>query len=74
MQCDTIEVVSVEESIGYPCGNYASAKCCDCDAYGENCKSCSQGFSSTCLAYQTSVYHQNKPAGQWRKTGLRPRQ
>ena len=72
MQCEIVEVASSEDVTGYPCGNDASARCCDCDshicdAHSESCESCGEAFCSTCLAYHTSVYHQKKPASEYRR-------
>ena len=33
MQCAIVEVSSVEDATGYPCGNDAAQRCCDCDAH-----------------------------------------
>ena len=72
MQCEIVEVTSVEDATGYPCGNDASQRCCDCDAHicdahAEICESCGEVFCSTCLAYHASAYHLKKPATEYRK-------
>ena len=72
MQCAIVEVSSVEDATGYPCGNEASKRCCDCDAHlceahGESCVSCDEVFCSTCLAFHKIAYHQKKPAAEYRR-------
>ena len=72
MQCAIVEVANVEDATGYPCGNDASAQCCDCDAHiceahAQNCECCGEVFCSTCFAYHTSAYHQKQPAAEHRR-------
>jgi len=72
MRCEIVEVASSEDVIGYPCGNGASARCCDCDSHiydshAESCESCGEVFCSTCLALHQRAYHQKKPAAEYRK-------
>src|SRR6185503_14503486 len=69
MQGAIVEVSSVEDAMGYPCGNEAKQRCCDCDAHvceshGECCDSCDEVFCSTCLAFHQMAYHRKKPSTQ----------
>jgi hypothetical protein len=72
MNCEIIEVASVEDATGYPCGNDASERCNDCgahvcDAHGESCDSCTEVLCSTCLAFHNRAYHVKKPAAEYRE-------
>jgi hypothetical protein len=72
MQCGIVEVASSEDVTGYPCGNDASAQCCDCDSHiceshAESCESCDEVFCSTCFAFHNRSYHQKKPAAEYRR-------
>lgn len=72
MQCEIVEVVSVEDAAGYPCGNDASERCCDCgsylcDSHANHCESCDEVFCATCLAFHNVAYHQKKPAADYRR-------
>jgi hypothetical protein len=72
MQCEIIEVASVEDATGYPCGTDATQRCCDCDAHicddhAESCDACNDVFCSTCLAFHLRTYHQKKPASEYRR-------
>jgi len=69
MQGAIVEVSNVEDAMGYPCGNEAKQRCCDCDAHvceshGECCDSCDEVFCSTCLAFHQMAYHRKKPSTQ----------
>lgn len=72
MQCEIVEVASVEDATGYPSGSDASGRCRDCgahlcDDHGESCERCNELFCSTCLAFHQMAYHQKKPAAEYRK-------
>ena len=72
MQCEIVELASVEDVTGYPCGGEAVARCCDCDshiceAHAESCEPCGEVFCSTCLAYHKNIYHQKKPGSDYRR-------
>jgi len=67
MQCGIIEVGSIEDAVGCPCGNDVVARCLDCgthlcDAHAEHCDLCNQVFCSMCLAFHRREQHQKKPA------------
>lgn len=71
MHCEIIEVVSVDDVTGYPCGEDASGRCCDCgahlcDAHATYCETCKETFCSTCRAFHDRAYHQKKPAAEYR--------
>ena len=72
MQCRIVEVASVEDAIGYPCGDDASVRCCDCDAHicdvhAASCASREEVFCSTCLSFHQRAYHQKKAAAEYRR-------
>jgi hypothetical protein len=55
----------VEDATGYPCGNEASGRCCDCgahmcDSHAESCSLCNDLFCETCYAFHAREYHRKK--------------
>ena len=71
MQCEIVEVSSVADAVGYPCGNDASQRCCDCDshvcdAHAESCESGGEVFCATSLSFHKVTYHKKKSAGEYR--------
>jgi len=72
MECEIVEISSVADAVGYPCGMDASQRCCDCDAHicdahAESCDSCDEVFCSTCLAFHQRAYHRKRPASEYRR-------
>jgi hypothetical protein len=66
MNCEIIEA-HVEDTTGYPCGNEASGRCCDCgthlcEAHAESCNLCNDLYCETCYSFHAREYHQKKPA------------
>jgi hypothetical protein len=66
-QCEITAVAHVEDMVGYPCSNDASAICSDCgshlcEGHTEHCQVCNEVFCFTCLGFHKPQKHSKKDA------------